>query len=461
MQQEKAKSKYTEKEIFETLPVATSLRIMILPSIISQLIVLIYNMADTFFVGQVGNPYMVAGTSLILPVFNISLCLSGLAGVGGGALISRLMGHQRHDEARRVSVFSLYLGVALAAMFSIIIGVFMRPLLTTLGATDNTYEYAAQYASCVIVAGGIPTVLSNVMATLIRNVGHSRQASTGIILGGLLNIALDPLFMFVILPSGNEVFGAGLATALSNCVACMYFIIVIIRMGKDRIVTFNPKVGLASKRSIAEVFYVGVPSSISTLLFDLDYVIIDKLMASYHDVALAAVGIVLKIERFPLNVGVGICQGTLPLLAYSYAANDHKRINDTIKKAWSLGLIIAAISIVLYEIFAVQLSAVFIADAQTAELAAGFLRIRVLATPLMFTSFFLQTLFQAYGMGKHALILGVVRWLGLNIPMLFILNSLVGMYGIVWTQVTADAINVVISFILYRKCSPVRLKQKQ
>ena len=180
------------KKIFEDLPVASALRTMVVPAVISQLIVLIYNMADTFYVGQTGNPYMVAGTSLILPVFNISLCLAGLAGIGGGALISRLLGKGREDEARRVSVFSIYLAVLVAALFAAGTGIFMEPLLGLLGAGENTYRFARQYASCVIVIGGIPTVLSNVLANLIRSIGRSKEAGTGIVLGGVLNIILDP-----------------------------------------------------------------------------------------------------------------------------------------------------------------------------------------------------------------------------------------------------------------------------
>ena len=143
------------KKIFEDLPVASALRTMVVPAVISQLIVLIYNMADTFYVGQTGNPYMVAGTSLILPVFNISLCLAGLAGIGCGALISRLLGKGREDEARRVSVFSIYLAVFVAALFAAGTGIFMEPLLGLLGAGENTYRFARQYASCVIVIGGM------------------------------------------------------------------------------------------------------------------------------------------------------------------------------------------------------------------------------------------------------------------------------------------------------------------
>ena len=441
----------SREDVFRTLPVPAALRAMIVPAVISQLIVLIYNMADTFFVGKTNDPYMVAATSLILPVFNITLCLAGLAGVGGGSLISRLLGQGRREEARRVSAFSLHLGLGVAALFAGGVALFMDPLLTLLGAGENTFAYARQYALCVITAGAVPTVLSNVLSNLIRSVGRSKEAGAGIVLGGVLNIALDPVFMFLLLPDGREVLGAGLATCLSNCVACLYFLGVMARMGRGSLITFSLGAGLPCRESVAAVFAVGVPSAVTTLLFDLDYVVIDKLMVSYHDLALAAVGIVLKVERFPLNVGVGICQGMMPLVAYSWSAGEQKRMDDTIRLSCRLGLGIAAVSILLYELFAVQFSHLFIAEPQTVELAARFLRIRVLATPLMFLSFFTVYLFQAFGQGRIALFLGVTRWLVLNIPMLFLLNALVGMYGIVWSQVTADSLTVLLSLYVYRR----------
>lgn len=442
----------TEREqVFREYPVPQALWIMVVPAIVSQLIVLIYNMADTFYIGQTDNPYMIAATSLILPVFNLSLCLAGLAGVGGGALISRLLGQKNEAEARKVSMFSLYVAAIIAAVFSLGMSVFLEPILTLLGAGENTYEYARQYAVCVIVVGGIPTVLSNALSNLVRSVGRSREAGAGIILGGLLNIVLDPLFMFVLMPEGKEVLGAGIATSLSNVIACLYFFMVMIRMGKNSVLTWSPWEGLPSRESMTAVFAVGLPSAIATLLFDLDYVIIDRLMASYEDLALAAVGVVLKVERFPLNVGIGICQGMLPLVAYNYGARNRERMNDTIRLARRTGLMIAIVSILFYEIFAGQLVHIFLSDSQALDMAAGFLRIRVLATPLMFLSFFTVYLFQAFGKGKISLFLGVTRWLVFNIPMLFLLNGLLGMYGIVWSQVTADTLTVLLSFyVLYR-----------
>ncbi|MBQ7688570.1 MAG: cation transporter [Clostridia bacterium] len=422
---------------------------MVMPTIFSQIIVLIYNMADTFFLGRTNDPYMVAGVSLLLPVFNISIALSGLTGVGGGALVSRLLGEKREDEAKKVASFSFWLAFAMIAVFSLGMFLFIGPALRLLGASDDTFVYARQYAFCVIVLGGIPTVLSNVLSNLLRSVGLSRQAGLGITMGGLINIALDPLFMFVLLPKGREVLGVGIATLLSNCISCGYFLLVYRAVRQDVALRLSPKIGLPEKKSIRSVFNVGMPSAISMLLFDIDYIVIDRLMAGYGDIALAAIGIVLKAERLPLNVGVGICQGMLPLVAYNYASGDHRRMQKTIRLSLLVGLLVGAVSITLYEIFADGILRVFIAESRTVALGSTFLRVRCLATPLMFISFFTTHVFQGFGEGNRALFLGVVRWAVFNIPMLFLLNALIGMNGLVWAQVSADTLTVILSFSVY------------
>ncbi len=444
--------KETNVELFERMPVGRAVRTMAVPTVISQLIVLIYNMADTFFIGRTNDPYMVAGASLILPIFNITLSLAGLSGIGGGALISRLLGEKRPQEARKVYSFCVYLGMGTAAVFSVVVLVFMRPLMTLLGAGPDTYRYASGYAFFVIVLGGVPTVLSNTLANLLRSVGESRRAGLGITMGGLINIGLDPLFMFVLLPDGLEILGAGGATFLSNCLVCGYFAFVLRGLRRSgSVLRLGPPLQLPQKASLLGIFAVGIPSAVSTLLFDLDYVVIDRLMSGYTDIALAAIGIVLKVERLPLNVGVGICQGMMPIIAYNYAAGDFARMRSVKNYSLRLGLLCAGVSILLYELFAGQIMRVFIGDAQTVALGTVFLRARVLATPLMFLSFFHVYLFNGFGRGGHALFLGVTRWLGFNIPMLFLLNFLVGMYGIVWAQVTADVLTVALSLLVYRR----------
>ena len=166
------------------------------------------------------------------------------------------------------------------------------------------------------------------------------------------------------------------------------------------------------------------------------------------------------MERFPLNVGVGICQGMMPLVGYNYSSGDRKRLKDTIVLSLAIGLVTAAVSILLYELFAPELTRLFLDNDDTVALAASFLRARVLATPLMFMSFFTVYLFQAFGKGRISLLLGVVRWLGFNIPMLYILNAVVGMNGLVWSQVTADSLNVVFSLIIFLRFRPPILRRE-
>lgn len=443
----------SSSEIFETLPVPRAVREMALPAIFSQLVVLIYNMADTFYLGRTSNPYMVAGASLILPVFNICLSIAGLTGIGGGALISRLLGEKREDEARRVASFSFYLSVCTTAVFSLGMGVFMAPFLGLLGASGNTLLYARQYAFCVVVLGGIPTVLSNVMANLLRSTGASREAGFGIAMGGIINIVLDPLFMFLLLPRGSEVLGVGIATLISNCIACAYFFTVVRRPARRSVISFNPRNGLPERKSIFSIFNVGVPSAVMALLFDVDYIVIDKLMASYGDIALAAIGIVLKVERLPLNVGIGICQGMMPIVAYNYSSKNHERMQGVIRFSLMAGVAFSLLSIALYEAFAGGIIRLFIAEPQTMLLGTGFLRIRCLATPLMFASFFTAYVFQGFGEGNTSLFLGVMRWAVFNIPMLFVLNRLIGLQGIVWAQVCADTLTVTLSYCVFRRYS--------
>ena len=439
------------KELFEKMPVRKAVAKMAIPTIIGQLIVLIYSMADTFFIGRTNNPYMVAAASLILPVFNIALPIASVAGVGGGALVSRLLGTGKRDEAKKVFSFSVYISIAAALVYSLAIFIFMTPLLNLLGAGEDTFDYAYKYAFCVIVLGGLPTILGNVLSNMVRSIGDSAKAGFGVTLGGVINIILDPLFMFVLLPEGNEILGAGIATCLSNVISLIYFIVVIRRMGRDSILTMSSPALLPQKANALMIFTVGVPAAVATLLFDMDYIVLDRLMSGYGDIPLAAVGIVLKAERLPLNVGIGICQGMVPIVAYTFAQKNYSRMKEVSRFSLKCGIICAIISITLYEIFAPYIMRFFIDDAGTVMIGTNFLRIRCLATVFMFMSFYHVHLFNGYGRGKEALFLGVMRWAVFNIPMLFLLNAIFGMYGLVWSQLTADILTVILSFAVHRR----------
>ena len=436
----------TGDEVFRSMPVPQAVRTMAMPAVISQLIVLIYNLADTYFIGQTNNPTMVAGVSLILPVFNLTLAFGGLFGIGGGALIPKLLAQNDNDEAGRVAADCVRLGALVALAFSVILLLFMRPILFALGASDATLAHARIYVLMVLVIGGIPTVLNNILSNLIRSLGLSREAGIAVALGGVLNIFLDPLFMFVLLPRGNEVLGVGIATLLSNIISCIYCLVIYFK--KQSVIRSGFTLPAPRADSRRAVITVGVPGSVGTLLFDIDYMVLDKLVAAYGDTALAAIGIVLKAERFPQQVGIGLCQGMVPLVAYSYAIGDYPRIRKIMAATLKAGLTVALVSVTIYELFTKQIIWLFIRDAETIAIGTGFLRVRSIAAVIMFFCFFVVFLYQGLGDGKRSLLLAVLRWACLNIPMLFLLNHILGMYGLVWAQVISDVLTVIISYAI-------------
>ena len=437
------------EEIFKNMSVPQAVRTMALPAVISQLIVLIYNLADTYFIGQTNDPYMVAGVSLVLPVFNLTLCLGGLFGIGGGALLPKLLAVGDREEASRAAAFCLRYAVVVALAFSALLLGFMRPALRLLGASEHTLEHACTYVRMVLVIGALPTVLANVLSNLLRSLGLSREAGVGVALGGVLNIGLDPLFMFVLLPKGSEVLGVGIATLISNVIACGYCLAVFLKRQREIVPRFAAPA--PTRRSVAAVFTVGLPGTIGTLLFDVDYMVLDKLVAGYGDAALAAIGIVLKAERFPQQIGIGLCQGMVPLVAYSYALRDRERIREIMTVTLKAGLAVALVSISVYELFTHQIVRLFIADADTLRIGTAFLRVRAVAAAIMFFCFFAVFLFQGFGDGKRSTALAILRWAGLNIPMLYLFNAVFGMYGLVWAQVVSDVITVAISFLVIRR----------
>lgn len=438
-------------EIFENMPIPAALAKMAVPTIFSQLITLIYNIADTWFIGQTDNPYMVAASSLVLPIFMMTTALANLFGVGGGTLAVRLLGSHQEDEARKVASLSLTMAAGAALLFSALCLVFMNPLLRLLGASDNTIGYARQYLLFVVVIGCFPTVLSNVMSSMLRNVGYSREAAFGLGFGGLLNVALDPLFMFVLMPQGYQVMGAAIATMLSNCVVLGYFIVTYRRVRGSSILALPRRVEKIRRESVKSLLSVGIPAAMSVLLFDLTNMVINRLSSSYGDFQLAAMGIVLKVERLPLNIGIGICLGMVPLAAYNYAGKNFARMRGFFSAARTAGLVVAACSVALYYFCAPWLMKAFIRDAATVGYGTQFLQARCFATPFMFLSFHMVHFMQAVDRGKTSFLLAVIRQVCLNIPILFVMNALLGMTGIVWTQLTADILNVIVSYIIYAR----------
>jgi len=238
---------------------------------------------------------------------------------------------------------------------------------------------------------------------------------------------------------------------LSNVVAMLFFAGVYRRVRTETVLALPRRIERIRPDSMRSIFAVGVPAALSLFLFDLTNIVINRLAASHGDIQLAAIGIVLKVERLPLNIGIGICLGMIPLVAYNYAAKNLPRMKAFFSAARLAGVVFSLISVALYRTFAGTVVRAFISDAETVRYGTAFLQARCFATPFMFLSFHMVHFMQSIGHGRESFLLAVIRQLCLNIPILFLLNAIFGVMGIVWTQAVADAINVVVSYLIYAR----------
>lgn len=449
----------SKKELFEQMPVPKAIATMAIPTIISQLINVIYNVVDTFFIGRTGNSYMVASVTVAFTLFMMTIAFANLFGIGGGSLAARLLGQGRGQDAARVTAFSFYGALALALLYSLLVGLFLNPLLVLMGASSATIGYARQYVWLVVILGSTPVILSGVGAHLLRNVGYSRQASIGLSGGGILNIILDPIFMFVLLPPGWEVLGAALATLISNVISCVYMLVTINRVSRTASISIHPaKLREVRREDVKGVFAVGVPSAVLTGLFDVANIVLNNQMAFHGDLELAAIGIVMKAERLPNAINVGICQGMLPIVAYNFSSGNRERMQAVIRTGRNAGIVISFISLAMFELFASPVVNIFLdtsagdtaSAVTTIALAAGFLRVRCLASPVQFLNYHTSYCLQAMGDGRDTLLHAVVRQLVFYIPFMLLLNRIFGLSGLVCAVVVGEVCGAAFALLLLR-----------
>ena len=450
-----------KRAVFESMPVPKALMTLAGPSIISQLINLIYNAVDAIFIGQTGDAYKTAAVTLAFTIFMMNIAIANLFGIGGGSLIARLAGKNQTEKAKGISAFSFWGAVVGAALYSLVIWVFMDQILYTLGASENTIVFARQYITFVVVIGDIPLLISLTASHLLRNTGYAKQASIGLSGGGLLNIALDPLFMFVIFPKGMEVAGAAVATLVSNVIAATYLVIIIIKVSKKAPIGISPMdLKSISFKDTKEVFSVGMPSALLPGLFDLANIFMNAFMAMHGDLQLAAIGIVMRIDRLPNAINIGICQGALPLVAYNYSSGNHERMNQVIHTSRKYGFIVSLASLALFQLAPGPLCGAFmrtgaardpgIAKA-TISFAIRFLRLRSLSSLFPMLNYSTSFNLQAVGDGRDTFIHAVVRILVLYIPIMYLLNMFFGADGLAVSYAVSEMLASFFVLWLFRR----------
>ncbi len=431
--------------VFQNEPVFRAVIKQIAPAIAAQMISLVYNLADTWFVGLLNDPKQTAAVTVVYPSFIMLTAISNLFGVGGAAAVARALGRGERDTARSVGAVSFWGGAALTLVFVILFALFAKPLLYLCGATGETIENCFGYAKYSIIIGGLFTSLSMLAANLMRAEGASVTASLGLSIGGLLNVALDPFF---ILPRflGMGVAGAGLATAVSNAVSLLFFVICFTVRGKGAVSLSPGLIGKGFGR-LPEILRTGLPSAVQFALTVVAIAAQARFVSKYPTAAVAGLGIIKKLDQLPINFSMGTAAGLLPLLAFNHAAGNRERL----KKCFALGVSIALgfslICLTAYEIFAPKLAGLFIKDADTISFAAAFLRRMVTAMPLMAVCYPMIIRFQAEGRVKESLVCSVLRKGVIDIPLLFLMDAVQPLYGIMWVQPIVDAIALTVAAV--------------
>lgn len=434
----------SEKYIFESMPVPKAVATLAIPTIISQVVTMIYNLADTFFIGQIGDPYMVAAVSLVSPWFNLLTALGNLFGLGASSLISRMLGAKKHEDIKNVSAFGIWGGAVVTLVFSLATYLARAPLLDFLGASSATYAYAQSYLNWVVVIGGVPTMLSLTLGHLLRSEGHAKQAGAGMMFGGIMNVVLDPILIFGF---DMDVTGAAVATALSNALSVLFFVWQYFRLRRKTSVSLNPK--HFTFRFTGAVFSVGLASALATALGNASNMVMVSLASRYGDIPVAAYGIVKRIDQFPLNVSMGLCQGFMPLVGYNFASKNYTRMRKVSTFSWKTAIIMSACFVACFAAFAPQIMDVFIREKQTSQLGAQFLRIACLAVPFTSVNFLISYTLQAMGKGVQSSALTFSRQGLLNIPLLIIMNLTIGLFGMIWTQLVVELIMLPVSLGMY------------
>ena len=436
--------------LYSSTPVKKAVLLLAVPTVLSQLITVLYNMADTFFIGQLGDSNQMAAATLSMPVFIFLTGIANLFGIGASSLIARSLGVGDKEKAKKSASFGILSAITVAFLYGLVV-FFLRPyLLPFLGTNAHTFDFCHQYVFWTVTIGAVPTVLSAVLAHLTRAEGYSRHAGIGIALGGILNIALDPLFIFTF---NLEITGAAIATLISNCVSVIYFAVFLYLKRETTVVKPHPKYFTIKEGIPKEVLLVGLTAFIMNFMAILSNTVLNKLVSSYSNQAIAGMGVAKKIDVLAFALANGMTQGVIGLIGFNYASGNRKRMIEAIKVTFLYSFIISTVGAILLFTLAEPVSKAFVSgDPVTANYGKKFLRIICITCPTISMTFMIITVFQATGKKVQSLFLSLLRKGVLDVPLMFVLNSVIGIDGVAWGTPISDVIAMLIAIVTFIFC---------
>ena len=415
------------------------------PLIAGMFIMVLYNLVDTYFIGLMRDDYQLAAVNLAYPVMMISIAISNMIGTGASSLIARSLGAGDREKADHTVTAGFVLTVVNSVIVAALGLILLGPIVTGLGAQANTFEYTRQYVQ-VILAGSLFTMGNYTFGQLLRSEGSVKQSVAGMIAGTIVNIILDPVFIFAL---GLEIRGAAIATILGNaagmCVSLWFYL-----SGKT-LLSPSLKYVRPTAEILREIFWVGVPATLETLLTSAAYIVNNNLAVGYGELTVAAMGIAQKILSLGNYVYQGFAAGTQPIMGYNYGAKNYRRMIDVLKAGVMVCSGTELCIMAVYGIFAPQLIGIFTDSAGVMATASRVLRTIMWILPFVGAVSMSRMSFQAMGKPQYAFAITLVRQLFLYVPLLLVLNRVFGFGGMIWAQPVTEFIMMTVSLtLLYR-----------
>lgn len=432
-------------ELFENASIPKAYFTMALPVVFSMVISLVYNMADTYFVAKTMNTNLVAGVSLCAPIFTFMIALGDIFGIGGSSVISRLFGQQMNKKAKNVSGFCFYASILCGIVVTTFMFILKDPMLNFLGVNKETWLYANQYYN-IIALGSTFIILSLTPSNLIRTEGLATLSMVGTVFGSILNIILDPVFIFSFHMGAQ---GAALASVIGYIISD--FLLIYFTKTKANRLSVSFKDCHVEKKEFLDIFSIGIPASITNLMSSIGIALTNRYLVVFGNENVAAMGIALKVNMILLLIMVGFAFGAQPLLGFNYGAKNTERLRAFIKFDIFIEVTFALITAIILSIFAPYIIQSFMNDAQIIQTGSLMLRLLVLSSPCVGIILVFTTLFQSEGKALPALILSISRQGVIYAICIVILSILFTFHGILISQAVADVVTSIISILIYSK----------
>lgn len=415
---------------------------MCVPTIVIMLVMVVYNMTDTYFIGKTNDPYKIAAISLCAPVFSILSGLGTLLGSGGCTIISILLGQKNMNKIKNVTSFCFYGAILLGIFFSILLLLNSDWIAVQIGANTDTLTYVKDYLK--IVACFAPILLfTNIFMNLIRADGAAKQSLISNMLGTLVNVILDPILILVF---HLDVAGAAIATVIGNLVSAMYILYYVLK--KQKYFSLSIKDFTLKKETIFPVLTLGLPLACSTILMACSTMFMNQILMSYGTLVVAANGVSSKANMLISMILMGICTGLQPAISFNYGANNLKRMHEIIKK---IGILVVGIGCVLTIgcfIFQEQFVYLFIQNKEVVSLAQKMLVASILSGPIYGLYQLETTYLQSTQKAFSSTVLSLLNKGLVYVPVMILLNLNFGLFGIFYTVPITDTISFLIGIPL-------------